>query len=125
MSDIYAGNHYLDLDPQQEKPQMKPQYKVTMEYMRSRVRDIQSQVSGTTTLVIVTLDNGYKFVGKAACVDPSLFDESIGYNLAINDAERQMWPVFGFLLAEVKHQFEQSEGTVELADMLAHFQIKE
>lgn len=52
------------------------------------------------TLCILTLDNGFTIVGKSACVDPKLFDEAKGRELARADAVRQAWSYLGFRLAD-------------------------
>lgn len=52
------------------------------------------------TICIITLDNGFTVVGKSACVDPRLYDEQKGRELAREDAVRQVWAYLGFRLAD-------------------------
>lgn len=55
------------------------------------------------TLCVIVLRNGFTLVGKSACVDAASFDAEIGRKYAREDAMRQAWPLFGFLLAERIH----------------------
>jgi len=57
-------------------------------------------VSGTMTLCIITLPNGYNLVGESACVDPANFDEEIGRAIAYRNASAKLWPLEGYALAE-------------------------
>lgn len=80
-----------------------PGEKVTMDYIKSRVYNVQYKVDGTLTICVVTLDNGYKLTGTSACVDPMNFNKDVGETIAFNNAISQAWPLFGFLLAERRH----------------------
>lgn len=82
-----------------------PGERVTEAYMRSRIRDIAYVVrpQGTTlTICVLTLDNGFTATGEAACVDPANFNEEIGRKIAFDNAFNKLWPLFGFLLAEMR-----------------------
>lgn len=78
---------------------------VTAETIEQRIRDVlyirpASLEPPTLVLCIITLDNGFHIVGKAACVDMNDFDEEVGQELAYNDAFNQIWTYLGFMLAE-------------------------
>lgn len=83
--------------------------KVTLEYMESRILDQDfHKWTNTMTLCTIVMDNGYVVIGKSACVDPANYNQQIGEKLAREDAIKQLWPLFGFLLAEqIKYHNEQ------------------
>lgn len=78
-----------------------PAERVTDEYMKSRIKvhDFE-RLHGTTTICRITLDNGYSVHGISACVNPKNYDQKVGEKIAYDNAYRQLWPLFGFLLAE-------------------------
>ncbi|SHF13641.1 Phage protein (N4 Gp49/phage Sf6 gene 66) family protein [Tissierella praeacuta DSM 18095] len=49
-------------------------------------------------VVVALLPNGFTIVGESACVDPNNYDETIGYDLAVRDIEKQLWMLEGYLL---------------------------
>lgn len=83
-----------------------PAERVTEEYMASRIKkvDYYGPGTGTLTFCILTLDNGYAVTGESACVDPANYRADIGQKIAYDMAFRKLWPLFGFLLTEVRHQ---------------------
>ena len=42
------------------------------------------------TICVLVLQNDFTVIGKSACVDPKMFNEMIGQQLAREDAERQI-----------------------------------
>lgn len=79
-------------------------WRVTEESMNRRIKQVDfHRLPGTTvTLCNITLDNGYSVRGESACVDAKNFNEDIGQTKAKQDAFRKLWPLFGFLVAEMK-----------------------
>ena len=51
-------------------------------------------------VVVALLPNGFTLVGESACVDPNNYDETIGYDLAMKDIEKQLWMLEGYLLQQ-------------------------
>lgn len=87
-----------------------PAPRVTKEYVESRISSViitQLPFAETVTVCSITLDNGYSVRGESACVDPKNFDKDIGERIAYDNAFRQLWPLFGFLLAEKLMQSKQ------------------
>lgn len=80
--------------------------RVTEDYMKSRIKSEEFYVwpGTTTTICMLTLDNGYSVTGESACVCPENFDEQVGQTYAYNNAFEKLWPLFGFLLAENLHR---------------------
>lgn len=83
-----------------------PGEKVTEAYIKSRIAQIDYLILPDTTVTIcsITLDNGFSVRGESACVDPQNFRQDISESIAYDNAFRQLWPLFGFLLAERRHQ---------------------
>ena len=75
---------------------------VTKEYIEKRIKDLNYHVlPGTTvTLCMMEMVNGYKVIGKSACVDLGNFDAALGRKYAYEDALKEAWPLEGYLLAE-------------------------
>lgn len=78
-----------------------PAERVTKEYMESRIADTQfTRLGETVTHCRVVLDNGYSVSGESACVNVENYNQQIGEKIAFDNAFRQLWPLFGFMLAE-------------------------
>jgi hypothetical protein len=80
-----------------------PGERVTPDYIHSRIFDVNYHVfplGSRSTVCAIELDNGFIVYGQAACVDPANFDPLIGRKIAYEHAFDQLWPLFGFLLAE-------------------------
>jgi hypothetical protein len=81
-----------------------PGDKVTPDYMRSRIAGHSfHRLDGTLIVCVITLDNGYTVTGQSACADPVNFSEEIGQRIAYDNAFNALWPLFGFLLSERRH----------------------
>jgi hypothetical protein len=76
--------------------------RVTPEAIAARIASCEFlRLPGTSvTICHVTLDNGYSVRGESACVDPANYDQALSERYAREDAERKLWPLLGFLLAE-------------------------
>lgn len=66
----------------------------------------------TVSMCVVTVNNGFTFIGKSAPADTKNFDKALGMKLAYEDALRQIWPMEGYLLRETlhRHGHERSPG---------------
>jgi hypothetical protein len=74
------------------------------------------------TIAVVKLANGFVVLGKSAPADPANFNAKLGERFAMEDAERQIWQLEGYLLrdrlsrGEVPHeddagQAEEQQGS--------------
>lgn len=80
-----------------------PGERVTRDYMEDRIVKTEFlRVGETVTICSLTLDNGYSVRGESACVDPANYRQEIGEKIARDNAFDKLWPLFGFLLAEVR-----------------------
>jgi len=59
------------------------------------------------TICVLSLENGFSLVGKAAPADPTNFDLELGKKFAYEDALRQLWPLEGYLLRQFMWQQDQ------------------
>lgn len=85
----------------EEKLEQSPAPRVTVEQMQSRIKEVTyHKIGSTVTLCNIELDNGYSVRGESACVNPANYNEEIGNKIAYDNAFRQLWALFGFLLAE-------------------------
>lgn len=51
-----------------------------------------------TTVVHLTLPNGFELVETAACVDPARYDHAIGEEIALKRIKDKIWLLEGYLL---------------------------
>ncbi len=78
-----------------------PAERVTPEYMKSRITSTDfTRIGDTVTHCRIVLDNGFSVSGESACVNIENYNKDIGEKIAYDNAFRQLWPLFGFLLAE-------------------------
>lgn len=62
----------------------------------SRVEAIK--MGQKTTVVHLTLPNGFELVESAACVDPASYDHEIGTKVALERLKDKIWLLEGYLL---------------------------
>ncbi len=55
------------------------------------------------TFCVLVLKNGFTVTGQSACVSPENFRSDVGKAYAREDAERKMWQLLGFRLADRIH----------------------
>jgi hypothetical protein len=65
----------------------------------------QSQVESVkmgqkTTVVHLTLPNGFELIETAACVDPASYDHEVGVKIALERIKDKIWLLEGYLLQE-------------------------
>lgn len=85
-----------------------PAERITPEYMKNRISEVKFHKLGETlTHCTLQLDNKYSVTGESACVAPENYNQEIGEKIAYENAFQKLWPLFGFLLAEKRHQFAQ------------------
>lgn len=91
-------------DELQEALGTRPAVSVTPTFLESRVSLSQidyTRIGETTTVCTITLPSGYTVNGISACVNVENFDEEIGKKIAYENAFKELWPLYGFLLAEI------------------------
>lgn len=80
-------------------PALKSGVSISQEMVNDFIKDTEVQTLGEkTTLVKVTLVNGFEIVESSSCVDPANYDESLGKNLCMDKIKDKIWYLLGFLL---------------------------
>lgn len=76
--------------------------KLTLEDIQSKVvGELFVKVGDTTTVVCnLLLENGFVVTGTSACIDPAIYDEQIGKQIAHDNALDKIWQLEGYLLAQ-------------------------
>lgn len=76
--------------------------KVTVEDIEARIVKTEFHIlpGTTTTVCVITLDNGWNASGISACADPANFDKETGELWSRDQAFRKLWEPMGFLLKE-------------------------
>lgn len=79
-----------------ESEKVRTGFRITLDYLKSRVADVEYVNRGVLNLAIVTLDNGFYLVGKSSPVDRNNYNAEYGRKLAYDDALRQLWPLAAY-----------------------------
>lgn len=75
--------------------------KVTKEHIEKILSEADIEVSdigGSTTLVVCTLKNGWRFIESSSCVDPNNYSREIGASICMEKIEGKLWELEGYLL---------------------------
>jgi hypothetical protein len=60
-----------------------------------------AKVGQKTTVCLLTISNGFEVIGTSACVDPKMFDATLGKEYSLKDALRQLDGYVGFYRQEM------------------------
>lgn len=78
---------------------------VTQEQIKSIMDNAEYQVFHRVfdkqCIVVAKLENGFTIVGESACVDPDIYQEDIGEELAKKQIESKLWELEGYLLQNI------------------------
>lgn len=102
-----TADKFISEDELEKKIEATPAPRVTKEQIEARIDEVTTSKmpwSDTVTICEIKLDNGFSVRGESACVNPENYDEEIGNKIAYDNAFRQLWPFFGFMLAEDQHR---------------------
>lgn len=70
----------------------------------------------THNFCVITLVNGFVVTGESNCADTENYDAEVGRFLAYQDAEKKIWPLLEFLVAEMKAVKKEDENDSEEID---------
>jgi len=75
--------------------------KVTKEHVQaliaaSHVEDVK--LGEKSTVVSVTLPNGFVIIQSSSCVDPANYDHEVGKKICLERVEDKVWELEGYLL---------------------------
>lgn len=54
--------------------------------------------TGTLTVCVLTLENGFNVTGESACAHPDNYDKDIGEKIAFDNARQKIWALEGYVL---------------------------
>ena len=58
------------------------------------------KITGTLTVCVITLRNGFQVTGESACASAANYDREIGEKIAYENAHDKIWLLEGYLLKE-------------------------
>lgn len=61
------------------------------------------KIGDKTTVVQVTLRNGFVITESSSCVDPANYDHELGTSIAIDRVKDKVWMLLGFLLQTARN----------------------
>ena len=59
------------------------------------------KLTGTLTVCVLTLKNGFTVTGESACASPENYDQEIGEKIAFENARDKICVLEGYLLKEI------------------------
>lgn len=79
----------------------------------ARIQEVIAKVeyfrlTGTLTVCVLTLANGFTVTGESACASPENFNEEVGNRIARENAEAKIWALEGYLLKQRLHDMANS-----------------
>jgi hypothetical protein len=76
---------------------------ITKQNVEDFIKEVHSQTIGEkTTLVRVTLVNGFELIESSACVDKANYDNKLGTEICLDKIKDKIWMLLGFLLQTAK-----------------------
>ena len=75
---------------------------LTQEDINAKIKDAKFTIleDGRTTICNLYLENGFTVRGESACVSKENFNQTIGEQIAFENAKEKVWELEGYLLAE-------------------------
>lgn len=74
--------------------------KITPDDLEAVIEEDEYFVSGTLTIYVLTLVNGFKVTGEAAAASLANFDAELGKKLSRARAKEKIWALEGYLLRQ-------------------------
>lgn len=98
------------------------QYELTPQDLENQIAKIEYQRFGETgMLAIFILQNGYTVTGESGCIDPAIFNEEIGKQIAYDNAFDKLWQILGYGVRQKWHEETQltwlDRVRIELAEL--------
>jgi hypothetical protein len=83
---------------------------VTEDMVNNFIKDTEVFTIGEkTTVVKVTLINGFEIVETSSCVDPANYSEETGKEICLDKIKNKIWDYLGFLLQTALYGFRQED----------------
>ena len=78
---------------------LKSKVSISQQMVDDFIKKVEVQTIGEkTTLVHVTLANGFAITEATSCVDPENYSEEIGAEICMERIKNKVWELLGFLL---------------------------
>lgn len=90
----------ISLDTAKAIVDTKKYPRVTEESIKAKIMSVSYFVDDFTTICMIKMQNGFKFVGTSTPADKRNFDAEVGERYAYDNAFRQIWTHEGYLLRE-------------------------
>lgn len=90
----------LTLDQAKAVVATKTAPRVTEESIKAKILDVTYSYNGVTTICLITMQNGFRFVGTSTPADARNYDQKVGDRYAYDNAFKQIWTHEGYLLRE-------------------------
>jgi len=68
----------------------------------SKVED--TKIGEKSTVVSITLPNGFVIITSSSCVDPANYDHELGKSICLKRAEDKVWELEGYRLQSTLNQ---------------------
>lgn len=79
--------------------------RVTLAHIESRIAKAEfHRLTGTLTVCVLTLANGFTVTGESACASPENFNEEIGRDVARKNAREKIWQLEGYRLKQCLYE---------------------
>ena len=90
----------ITLAEAQEIVSEKTAPRVTEQSIKDKIEKASYFLIGNTTICLITMRNGFVFIGHSTPASPENFDAAVGERYAYDNAFRQIWTHEGYLLKE-------------------------
>ena len=87
---------------------MSQNQKVTPQDVDSAIVRHEFFVTGTLTICVLFLKNGFAVTGESACANPAIFNSALGEEYAYEAAKKKIWPLLGYALRDRLNKIEQA-----------------
>ena len=72
-------------------------YDLTPDFLKSQIDTVTFNRFGETGIqCVLTLRNGYAVTGESGCIDPTIFNQEIGEEIAYKNAFDKLWAILGY-----------------------------
>jgi len=86
--------------------QLEEDNKITVTDVQRMIKSVKAMTIGDkTTVVQVTLLNGFILTESSACVDPANYDQQVGADICMVKITDKIWFLLGFLLQSARNGF--------------------
>jgi hypothetical protein len=90
----------ITFEQAQERLKTAVHPRVTEDSIKAKIADVKYFFHGTTTICLITMKNGFRFIGSSTPASANNYDSKIGERYAYDNAFRQIWTHEGYLLRE-------------------------